>query len=116
MLKRISLVLSVFAVIGFAIASPAVAKPQNVNKNVHVNKTVNVNKNVHMNKNIHVNKNVNVNRNVHSRYVIGRTYNGHVWYGTHRHLWHGRWYDYGVGPCWINVDGLWFWNVVACPM
>ena len=21
----------------------------------------------------------------------------------------------GVGPCWINVDGLWFWNVAVCP-
>lgn len=110
MLKKISLVLSVLAVLGFAftIASPANAEPKD--KKAHVNKTVHVNKNVHVNKTVHVNK------AVHGNFVVGRTYNGHVWYGHHRHRWHGRWYDYGVGPCWINVDGEWFWNIVACPI
>lgn len=109
MLKKISLVLSVLAVLGFAstIASPADAKEQK--KIVHVNKTV------HVNKNVRVNRNVRVHRAVRSNFVIGRTYNGHIWYGHHRHRWHGRWYSYGVGPCWINVDGEWFWNIVACP-
>jgi hypothetical protein len=27
-----------------------------------------------------------------------------------RHFWHGRWYDYGVGPCWaLQPDGSWVW-------
>jgi hypothetical protein len=24
--------------------------------------------------------------------------------GHHRHFWHGRWWDYGVGPCWAWSD------------
>ena len=48
-------------------------------------------------------------------FVVGRHYGGHVWYGHNRHRWHGAWYEYGVGPCWINVDGEWFWNVLVCP-
>ena len=24
--------------------------------------------------------------------------------GHHRHFWHGRWWDYGVGPCWVWSD------------
>jgi hypothetical protein len=67
-------------------------------------------------RNVHVNRNVRVNRAVHGRYVVGRAYNGHVWYGRSRHFWHGRWYAYGVGPCWIYIDGLWFWNPAACPL
>jgi hypothetical protein len=50
------------------------------------------------------------------KFVVGKSYNGHIWYCHSRHRWHGRWYDYGEGPCWINVDGEWFWNVVACPI
>ena len=94
MLRKASIVLSLFAALGLT-AAPANA--EQVHKNVHVNKTVHVNKNVHAN------------------YVVGRRYNGHIWYGQHRHRWHGTWYAYGVGPCWINVEGLWFWNVAACP-
>lgn len=48
-------------------------------------------------------------------FVVGRNYGGHIWYGQTRHRWHDTWYDYGVGPCWINVGGLWFWNVLLCP-
>jgi hypothetical protein len=120
MLKKLSLALSVLAALGFAVAAPANAKEftKNAqgNKNVNVNKSVNVNKNVRVNKNVNVNKNVRVNRAVHQNYVVGRTYNGHIWYGHSRHFWHGTWYDYGVGPCWINVDGEWFWNILACPI
>jgi hypothetical protein len=116
MLRKLSFVLSAVAALGLAVAvsSPADAAP---NKNVHVNRSV------HMNRTVHVNRNVNVNRNVHvnragparGRFTVGRSYNGHVWYGQNRHRWHGVWYGYGVGPCWVNVDGLWFWNVIACP-
>jgi hypothetical protein len=115
MLRKVSIVLSVFASLGLAVAVPAYAKEGN--KNVHVNKNVNVNRNVHVNKDVNVNRNVHVNKNVNVNrgYVVGKSYNGHVWYGQNRHRWHGVWYAYGVGPCWINVGGLWFWNVAACP-
>jgi hypothetical protein len=119
MLRKASIVLSVFAALGLAAAAPASAqqghKNARVNKTVRVNKNVNVNKNVRVNRNVNVNRNVRVNRSVHSNYVVGRRYNGHSWYGRNRHRWHGAWYAYGVGPCWINVDGLWFWNDAACP-
>ena len=106
MLRKASIVLSVFAALGLAAAAPANARE--VHKNVHVNRTV------HVNKNVHVNRNVRVNRSVHNNFVVGRRYNGHYWYGQNRHRWHGAWYAYGVGPCWINIEGLWFWNVAAC--
>lgn len=116
MLKKFSIVLSVVTALGlaFAVSAPVDAKPnQNQNKNYKVNKNVNVNKNIKVNKNVNVNKNVKFKGN--TKFIVGKKYNGHVWYGHHRHRWHGVWYEYGVGPCWINVDGLWFWNVVACP-
>ena len=116
MLRKLSIVLSAVAALGFAFASSAPANAQHVNRNVHVNKNVNVHRNVTVNRNVHVNRNVRVNRNVGGRgFVVGRRYHGHVWYGHNRHRWHGRWYDYGVGPCWINIDGEWFWNVLVCP-
>lgn len=116
MLRKISIVLSAVAALGLAVAvsAPADAKPA---KNVHVNKTVNVHRNVNVNRNVRVNRSVNVNRNAgaRGRFTVGQRYNGHVWYGHNRHRWHGIWYGYGIGPCWINVDGEWFWNDVACP-
>ena len=93
----------------------ASAFAETVHRNVNVNRNVHVNRNFNVNRNVHVNRNVNVNRAVHGNYVVGRAYNGHYWYGQNRHRWHGRWYAYGVGPCWINVDGLWFWNAAVCP-
>jgi hypothetical protein len=48
-------------------------------------------------------------------FVVGRAYNGNYWYGQNRHRWRGVWYAYGVGTCWIDVDGLWFWNAAVCP-
>ena len=113
MLKRISIVFSVVAAVGlaFAIAAPSISfakdpKPQNKPQNKVVQKNVVVKQ-----------KNIVVKQNspVKVKYVVGKKYNGHIWYGYSRHRWHGTWYAYGVGPCWINVDGLWFWNVVACP-
>jgi hypothetical protein len=67
---------------------------------------------------VHVNRNVrgHENRPANKHYVVGRTYNGHIWFGRTGHRWHGRWYAYGVGPCWIFIDGLWFWNPLACPL
>jgi len=28
----------------------------------------------------------------------------HFAFGHHRHFWHGRWWYYGVGPCWVWSD------------
>jgi hypothetical protein len=112
MLRKLSFVLSAVAALGLAVAVTGTADAQtNHKKNVHVNKTVHVNRTVNVHRNVRVNR-AGPNR---SRYVIGHSYNGHMWYGQNRHRWHGRWYAYGDGPCWVNVDGLWFWNVVACP-
>jgi hypothetical protein len=90
--------------------APADAKT----KNVTVNKTVNVQRNVRVNRTVNVNR--SVNRTVGTRFVVGERYNGHIWYGRSRHFWRGRWYAYGDGPCWMRIDGLWFWNEVACPI
>ena len=115
MLKMLSAVLAVAALgLTVSFSAPADAKP--VNKNVHVNRTVNVQRNVNVNLTVNVNRNVRVNRSVGNRFVVGQRYNGHVWYGRSRHFWRGRWYGYGDGPCWINVDGLWFWNELTCPI
>ena len=114
MLKKFSIVLSVVASLGFAAAAPAEAKePQ---KNVQVKKNFQVKKYFQVKKNVQVKKNIVVNKNFNNKkFVVGKKYNGHVWFGHSRHRWHGRWYAYGEGPCWINVEGEWFWNVVACP-
>jgi len=116
MLRKLSIVLSAVAALGFAFAvsAPADAKPV---KNVQVHRNVIVHRNVTVRRNVTINRNVRVNRNVGVRrgFVVGRRYHGHVWYGHNRHRWHNRWYDYGVGPCWINIDGEWFWNVLVCP-
>ncbi|HWC93374.1 MAG TPA: hypothetical protein VG475_09715, partial [Pseudolabrys sp.] len=60
--------------------------------------------------------NRSVNRSVTRNFVVGRSYNGHRWFGHSRHRWHGRWYAYGEGECWINIDGEWFWNELVCPL
>jgi hypothetical protein len=107
MLKRFSIAVALIATLGLAFAivvpSASFAKNQNQNKNVHVNKKVVVQKNVVVHKNAAGNK-----------FVVGKKYNGHVWYGHNRHRWHDHWYAYGEGPCWISIDGLWFWNEAAC--
>ena len=96
MLKKLSIILSVAAALGLGLA---LAAPQPAfAKNPHKKKVVVVKKNVH--------KNV---------YVVGKSYNGHVYYGRSRHRYHNKWYAYGVGPCWVRVGDVWFWNVVACP-
>jgi hypothetical protein len=117
MLRKISIVLSAIAALGLAVAVSAPADAKTVNKTVHVNRTVNVHRNVTVNRNVRVNRSVGVNRNVGAsgRFVVGRSYNGRFWYGHNRHFWHGAWYAYGIGPCWVNVDGEWFWDPIACP-
>jgi hypothetical protein len=121
MLKKLSIALSVIAALGLAVASvPAGAKPQgNKNKSVQV-KQVTVKKNFVVKKNVTVKKKgITVkkisgpNKTV---YVVGKSYNGHIWMGRKRHFWHNQWWDYGVGRCWILVDGVWFWNPVLCPL
>ena len=113
MLKKVSIVLSLVAAFGLGLAftAPQSAFAKDPHKKQQQQKKVFVKKNVQVKKNVHVNKNVHVKKT----FVVGKKYNGHVWYGHHRHRWHGKWYDYGDGPCWINVDGEWFWNVLACP-
>jgi hypothetical protein len=92
MLRKISIVLSLTAALGLGLA---VAVPNAAFAQSHHKKKAYVHH--------------------HNNYVVGHTYNGHVYYGRRRHYWHGHWYGYGVGPCWINVGGIWFWNVAACP-
>jgi hypothetical protein len=117
MLKKLSLVLSVLAALGFAIATSApadAAQPKNkvVRTNTVRTNVVRTNRTV----NVRTNRAVGVNRAVRGNFVVGRRYGGHVWYGHNRHRWHGQWYGYGEGPCWINVDGEWFWNELVCPL
>jgi hypothetical protein len=115
MIKKLSIALSVIAALGLAASAPVDAKPKAV---VHVNKkvTVHVNKNVGVR--VRVKKNVVVKPVVRTNrvYVVGRSYNGRVWVGRNRYFWRGQWWDYGVGRCWILVDGVWFWNPLVCPL
>ena len=99
MLKRFLFALSVLSLLGLVIEPFAMAQPRD--------KRVRVNRSVHVNRTVHVNRNVRVSGS-RTRYVVGRHYHGHVWYGRNRHFWHGRWYAYGVGPCWkwsYRLDG-----------
>jgi hypothetical protein len=60
----------------------------------------------------YVNRNVTINRNVYVNRggpIVGRRYHGGVWYGTGRHFWHGRWYAYGAGPCWLASPVGYVW-------
>jgi hypothetical protein len=132
MFRKISMMLSLVGVLGLglAIAVPSssfakdakqsskgggknVSHKSNVSHKGNVSHKSNVSRksNVH-----HVQRTTVVHRNVvvKNNYVYGRRYNGHVWYGHNRHRWRGNWYAYGVGPCWVNVDGLFFWNVAVC--
>jgi hypothetical protein len=44
------------------------------------------------------------------RFVHGHRYYGGVWYGTGRHYWRDRWWDYGVGECWLWTPvGVFVW-------
>jgi hypothetical protein len=127
MLKKICLMLSVTAALGLGSVATADAKGHGGGHHggshhgggghhgaAHVNRSANV----HVNRGVHVNRNVRVheNRPANKHYVVGRRYDGHIWFGHTGHRWHGRWYSYGVGPCWIYIDGLWFWNPIACPL
>jgi hypothetical protein len=88
MLKKLSIILSVAAVLGLGLV---VATPD-----------------------LGFAKNYKHSSSKH-HYTVGKSYGHHVYYGHHRHRWHGRWYDYGVGPCWVRVGDIWFWNALACP-
>ena len=41
---------------------------------------------------------------------VGGRYHGGVWYGHRRHFWQGRWYNYGVGPCWLATPIGYVWT------
>ena len=121
MLKKVSLVLSVLATFGFAVAisAPADAKEQPSRQQDRSRQQKRSGQPERQ-----VNKYASGTNDVrsqqdrssgHRNFVVGRSYDGHIWYGHNRHRWHGRWYDYGEGPCWINVDGEWFWNILALP-
>jgi hypothetical protein len=36
--------------------------------------------------------------------AAGHPARAHFAFGHHRHFWHGRWWYYGVGPCWVWSD------------
>jgi hypothetical protein len=101
MLKKISIILSIVAAFGLVLTAPVSADAKPKKKTVVV---VTPKKKV-----------VVVHKKPVTVYVIGKSYNGHLYVGKKRHRWHDKWYAYGVGPCWIKVGGLWFWNVAACP-
>ena len=121
MLKRICLILSVTAALGLGVVATADAKGHGGGHGGHRggghpggshHGTAHVNRSAHVTRNVHVRENRPANR----PYVVGRRYDGHIWFGHRGHRWHGVWYAYGVGPCWIYIDGLWFWNPLACPL
>ena len=128
MLKKVSLVLSVLAALGFAVAisAPADAKEQkqSTKSSGHVTRSVNrTNVRVNTRTNFRTNKIGNVRTNVRtnrisssSKFIVGHKYGSHMFFGHNRHRWHGRWYGYGEGECWINIEGEWFWNELVCPL
>ena len=89
-MKKLAIVLSLVGAVGLALAAPATA--------AHKKKVIVVKK-----------------PHTTTVYVIGKSYNGHLYVGKKSHRWHGKSYAYGVGKCWVKVGGVWFWNVVACP-
>jgi hypothetical protein len=129
MLKKLSLILSVTAALGLGVVASADAKGHGDGHGGghrggghhgggHAGAHVNRSAHVHVNRSVHVNRNVRVhdNRPLNKHYVVGKSYDGHIWFGHRGHRWQGRWYAYGVGSCWIYIDGLWFWNPLACPL
>ena len=133
MLKKVPLVLSILAALGFAVAisAPADARQQqqstksssHVTKsfnrtNVRVNTRTNVRTNVRTNKIGSGRTNVRTNKisSGRSKLIVGHRYGSHRWFGHNRHFWHNQWYAYGEGECWINIDGEWFWNELVCPL
>lgn len=76
-----------------------------VNKGMRVNRTLRTNRSVHINKGIHTNRSVMGNQ----RLVVGRRYHGGVWYGHKRRFWHGQWWAYGTGKCWLSTPIGYVW-------
>jgi hypothetical protein len=129
MLKKVPLVLSILAALGFAVAisAPADAKQQqqSTKSSSHVTKSFNrTNVRVNTRTNVRTNKigsgrtNVRTNKisSGRSKLIVGHRYGSHRWFGHNRHFWHNQWYAYGEGECWINIDGEWFWNELVCPL
>lgn len=110
MLKKFSIILSIVAAFGLVLTAPAPADAKPKKKGVVV---VGPKKNVVVVK--PKNKGVVIHKKGGPTYVIGKKYNGNIYVGKNRRNWHGKWYAYGVGPCWIRVGDVWFWNVAACP-
>ncbi len=101
MLKKISIILSIVAAFGLVLTAPVPADAKPKKKAVVVVGPKN--------------KGVVIHKKGGPTYVIGKKYNGNIYVGKKRRNWHGKWYAYGVGPCWIRVGDVWFWNVAACP-
>ena len=101
MLKKVSIILSIVAAFGLVLTAPAPADAKPKKKGVVVIGPKR--------------KAVVIHKKGGPTYVIGKTYNGYLYVGKKRRHWHGKWYAYGVGPCWIRVGDVWLWNVVACP-
>ena len=101
MLKKLSIVLSLFAVLGFVLAAPAASDAKEKKKSVVVV--------THKRKVVVVHKRKTV-------YVVGKSYNGYIYVGRNGYTWNGVWYVYGVGFCWIKVGDVWFWNPSVCPL
>lgn len=128
MLRKITAVAAIAATLlvpGVALA--AQNKAVHANKGTHVAKSVHVNKSMSMNKSVSVNKSVRLNRTVHTkavhvdkgihnnnvmrneRLVVGHRYHGGVWYGHKRRFWHGQWWGYGIGECWLSTPIGYVW-------
>jgi hypothetical protein len=109
MLRKLSIVLSLAAALGFGltVAAPDAALAATTVHHTHGTHHTTVVHTTHHTV-------IHTSHGTH-HYVVGHSYGGHVYYGHNRHYWHGRWYGYGIGPCWVNVGGVWFWNVLACP-
>ena len=75
-------------------------------RSAHVDRSVHIDKNVRVDRDVHVNKNVHIDSNT---LVIGHRYHGGVWYGHTRRYWHGQWWDYGVGACWLLTPIGYVW-------
>jgi len=88
-MKKLAIVLSLVGAVALALAAPATAATKKKVIIVKKPRTTTV-------------------------YVVGKSYDGHLYVGKKRHKWHDKWYAYGVGPCWVKVGGVWFWNTVAC--
>ena len=110
MMKKLSIVLSLFAALGFALAAPTASDAKEKRKSAVVV--------VHKKKGavVVVHKKGVVVRKRKTVYVVGKSYNGFIYVGRKGYSWNGVWYVYGVGFCWVKVGDVWFWNPSVCPL